>query len=219
MKGGGYYDRHSGVQLSSIEAVRGWVDDAVATLPLPAPTRPVTVLDLGSSEGRNAVRLMSSVVAGLRRRTDQPLQTIYSDLASNDFNRLFANLEEARRADLLAAGVYPGAVGGSFYGPLLPPGTVHLATCFNAIQWLDRLPAVPLTDCVAYRRPQPPRPGPAASPEAAAAFARQAERELVRFLKFRARELVPGAKLLLACPGDDDQTRLCDGLFDVLDDA
>jgi gibberellin A4 carboxyl methyltransferase len=188
---------------------------------LPAPAQPVTVLDLGSSEGRNAVRLMAAIVAGLRRRTDQPLQirTIYSDLASNDFNRLFANLEEARRAGLFAAGVYPGAVGASFYSPVLPPGTVHLATCFNAVHWLDRLPAVPLTDDVVYRRPHPPRPGLAVSPEATAAFTRQAEQDLVRFLECRARELVPGAKLLLAGPGDTDQARMGDGFLDVLNDA
>jgi hypothetical protein len=162
MKGAGYYDRHSGAQMSSIEALQDWVDDAVAGLPLPAPAQPVTVLDLGSSEGRNAVRLMGAIVAGLRRRTGQPVQTIYSDLASNNFNQLFANLEEARRDGLCAAGVHPAAVGGSFYGPLLPPGTVHLATCFNAIQWLDQLPAVPLPDSVGYRRPHPARNGLAA---------------------------------------------------------
>jgi hypothetical protein len=219
MKGAGYYDQHSGAQLSSIEALRDWVEGAVASLPLPAPAQPVTVLDLGSSEGRNAIRVMATVVAGLRRRTGQPLQTIYSDLASNDFNQLFANLEEARRTGLLPAGVYPGAVGGSFYGLLLPPGTVHLATCFNAIIWLDQLPAIPVPDFVAYRRPHPPRPGLAVSPEATAAFRRQAEQDLVRFLACRARELVPGGKLLLAGPGDTDQARVCDGLYDVLNDA
>src|SRR5262245_46650448 len=132
MKGAGYYDQHSTTQLTSIQAVQDWVDDAVANLPLPARDQPVTVLDMGSSEGRNAVRLMATIVTGLRRRTDQPLQTIYSDLASNNFNRLFGNLEKARRAGLFAAGVYAGAVGASFYGPLLPPRTVHLATCFNS---------------------------------------------------------------------------------------
>jgi SAM dependent carboxyl methyltransferase len=219
MKGGGYYDRHSTAQLSSIQAVQDWVDDAVASLPLPARAQPVTVMDLGSSEGRNAVRLMAAIVTGLRRRTDQPLQTIYSDLASNNFNQLFANLEEARRAGLFAAGVYPGAVGGSFYGPLLPPGTVHLATCFNAVQWLDRLPAVSLPDDVVYHRPHPPRPGRDVSPETTAAFTRQAEQDLVRFLECRARELVPGAKLLLVGPGDSEQARGRDGVFDVLNDA
>jgi hypothetical protein len=219
MKGAGYYDRHSTAQLSSIQALQGWVADAVADLPLPAAAQPVTVLDLGSSEGGNAVRVMAAIVAGLRRRTGQPVQTIYSDLASNDFNQLFANLEEARRAGLFSAGVYPGAVAGSFYGPLLPPGTVHFALSFNAIQWLDQLPPVRLPDGVAYRRPHPPRQGLAVSPEATAAFTRQAEQDLVRFLECRARELVPGGKLLLASPGDADQARVADGVADILNDA
>ena len=90
-------------------------------------------------------RLMGAAVEGLRERTRQPLQTIYSDVATNNFNQLFANLEEARGTGFFAAGVYPSAIAGSFYGRLLPPGTVHLATSFNAIQWLDRLPPVPLT--------------------------------------------------------------------------
>ncbi len=220
MKGAGYYDQHSSAQLSSIQVLQDWVEAAVANLPLPAAAQPVTVLDLGSSEGRNAIQVMATIVAGLRRRTRQPLQTIYSDLTSNNFNQLFANLQEARRAGLFAAGVYPGAVGGSFYGPLLPPGTVHLATCFNAICWLDRLPAVSLTDFVAYRRPLPTRTALAVSPPAAtAAFTRQAEQDLVQFLGCRARELVSGGKLLLASPGDTDQVRLCDGLYDLLNDA
>jgi SAM dependent carboxyl methyltransferase len=56
------------------------------------------------------------------------------------------------------------------------------------------------------------------SPEATAAFTRQAEQDLVRLLECRARELVPGGKLL-ASPGDPDQARLWDGLCDVLNDA
>src|ERR1700731_1017108 len=151
MKGAGYYDQHSTAQLSTIQALSDWVEDAVANLPLPAPAQSVTVLDLGSSEGRNAIRLMATIVAGLRRRTGQPIQTIYSDLASNNFNQLFANLEEARRAGLFSTEVYAAAVGGSFYGRLLPPGTVHLATSFNSILWLDQLPAIPMSNMVAYR--------------------------------------------------------------------
>jgi hypothetical protein len=219
MKGAGYYDRHSGAQLSSIQVLQDWVDAAVATLPLPAPPQPVTVLDLGSSEGRNAIRLMEDVVAGLRRRTAQPLQTVYSDLASNNFNQLFANLDEARRAGLFPESVYPGAVGASFYGPVLPPGTVHLATSFNAILWLDELPAVAVPDFVVYRRPLPSRHVPAASAEATAAFTRQAEQDLVRFLECRARELVPGGKVVLATPGDTSEARVADGIYDVLNDA
>jgi hypothetical protein len=132
---------------------------------------------------------------------------------------LFANLEEARRDGLFAAGVHPGAVGGSFYGPLLPPGTVHLATCFNSIQWLDQPPAVPLPDSVGYRRPHPARNGLVAPPQATAAFTRQSEQDLLRFLKCRARELVTGGKLLLASPGDTGQARVGDGFLDLLNNA
>jgi hypothetical protein len=219
MKGAGYYDQHSSAQLASMQVLQHWVNDAVDELPLPAPDQPVTILDLGSSEGGNAIRLMGEIVERLRWRTGQPLQPIFSDLTSNNFNQLFANLENARRDGLFDAKVFPSAVGGSFYGPLLPPGTVHLATCFNAIPWLDQLPAVPVPNSIAYRRPHPRRQGPLVSSEATAAFRRQAEQDLVRFLACRARELVPGGKLLLAAPGDTDQERLGDGFFDVLNDA
>jgi hypothetical protein len=105
MKGAGYYDLHSDAQRSSIQDLQAWVDDAVASLPLPCPARPVTVLDLGSSEGGNATRLLGAIVAGLRRRTDQPLQTICSDLASNDFllKHLQAADWHALEADLWTA--------------------------------------------------------------------------------------------------------------------
>jgi hypothetical protein len=217
MKGGGYYDRHSRAQMASIQILEHWIEEAVANLPLPDPPQAVTVLDLGSSEGRNAIRVMTGIVAELRRRTVQPLVTIFSDLASNNFNQLFANLEQARST--FPADVYPSAVGGSFYGPLLPSGSVHLATCFNSIIWLSQLPSVPILDFVGYRRPRPNRPGPYISPEATAAYTRQAHEDLVRFLECRARELVPGGKLLVASPGDTDNIHVGDGLYDVLNDA
>jgi hypothetical protein len=57
------------------------------------------------------------------------------------------------------------------------------------------------------------------SPEVTAAFSRQAEHDLVRFLGCRARELVPGGKLLLASPGDTEQACIGDGVYEVLNDA
>jgi hypothetical protein len=219
MKCAGYYDQHSTTQLAAIHALEDWIALAVENLALPSSEQPITILDLGSSEGHNAIRLMQAVVEGLRRRTSQALQTIYNDLDTNDFNRLLANLAQLRRAGLCSAGVYPGVVAGSFYEPLLPPCTVHLATCFNAIHWLDRLPTVPVPDCVAYRRPNPPRPGYPVSPEITAAFRRRSEQDLVRFLMRRARELVSGGKLLLAGPGDTDHACIADGILDILNDA
>jgi gibberellin A4 carboxyl methyltransferase len=220
MKGAGYYDRHSTAQLASIRLVFPWIENALATIPLPPETQPFTVLDLGSSEGGNALLTMSHVVERLQqRRPYQLIQTIYSDLASNNFNRLFLNLHEARTAGRIPSGVYPSATAGSFYEPLLPPCSVHFAMCFNALLWLDKLPDVPVPDFVVYRRPHPPRPGLHVPPETTDAFARQADNDLVQFLKCRADELMPGGKLLIVSPGDAAEHRLCDGLYDLLNDA
>jgi hypothetical protein len=220
MKGSGFYDRHSSAQLASIHLVFDWIENALADIPLPSPPQPFTILDLGSSEGGNALIVMNRIVEGIRqRRSDQLIQTIYSDLPGNNFNRLFMNLDEARKADRIPAGVFASAAAGSFYEPLLPPRSVHFATAFNALLWLDKLPAVAVPDFVVYRRPHPPRPGLHVPPETANAFARQAEGDLIRFLKRRADELVPGGKLLIATPGDAEGHRVVDRLYDVLNDA
>ncbi|MGH7226499.1 MAG: cyclopropane-fatty-acyl-phospholipid synthase, partial [Gemmataceae bacterium] len=220
MKGAGYYDQHSTAQLASMQLVFDWIETAIAAMALPSASRPFTVLDLGSSEGRNALLTMNGIVEAVRRRqTDQLVQTIYSDLPSNNFNQLFLNLHEARTANRLAAGVFPSAVAGSFYEQLLPPSSVHLAMAFNALLWLDALPAVPVSDFIVYRRPHPPHPGLHGSPETSDAFARQADRDLVRFLECRASELLPGGKLLIVSPGDATEHRVADGLYDALNDA
>lgn len=220
MKGAGFYDGNSSAQLASIELVADWIAGAVAELALPPQGEPITVLDLGSSEGRNAMLAMAAVVQAVRkRRPEQPIQTIYSDLPSNNFNGLFRNLQEARQADTSWAEVYASAVAGSFYGQLVPPGTVHFATCFNAVLWLDQLPPVAVPNFVCYRRPHPCQMDLATSADVVIAFGKRAERDLLHFLEARARELVPGGKLLIVTPGDTPEQRTCDGLYDVLNDA
>jgi hypothetical protein len=219
MKGEGFYDQHSGPQLSSILAVKHWIEEAIASLEMPAPPHEVTVLDLGSSEGRNAVRLMSAIVAALRQRSTQPIETFYCDLPSNNFNQLFTNIQEALNGGRFASDTYPAAVAGSFYNEVLPSGTVHFATSFNSVMWLDHLPDLRLSNRVVYRRPQPPGAGLPVSAEVRAAFQTQGTRDLNRFLENRAHELAPGGKLLLAAPGDTESACISDGLYDVLNDA
>jgi hypothetical protein len=219
MKDGGFYDQHSAPQLSAIRILFDWVTEAVRTVALPEPPRCITALDLGSSEGRNALAVMQQVTEGLRRRTAQPIATVYSDLHSNNFNQLFRNLHAAREAGALPPDTYPLAAGASFYEPLLPPASVQLATCFNAVQWLDHLPAVPLPDFPVYQRPRPSRPNRRASAEAVAAFSRQAERDWLRFLECRAREMTPGGKLIVGCPGENADHCCSEGLYDVFNDA
>jgi hypothetical protein len=87
------------------------------------------------------------------------------------------------------------------------------------VLWLEQLPAVAVPDFVCYRRPQPPRAGLSVPANVTAAFRQQAEQDLVHFLEARARELAPGGKLLVVTPGDAPEHRICDGLYDALNDA
>ncbi len=215
MKGEGYYDRNSAPQAAGIGLVRDWLVQAARAVPLPAPPQPVVAVDFGSSEGRNAIGVMQTITGTIRQRSDQPIQTVYSDLSSNNFNRLFANLDDPNLMRGFPAEVYPSAVPGSFYRPLLPPGTVHLATCFNAVLWMDRLPAR-VADHVVYRRPLG---GMTVSTDLVAAFSGQAAADWAYFLQSRARDMVPGGKLIVTSPGDDERGRCSQGLYDVLNDA
>jgi hypothetical protein len=75
-------------QRASFQLVLDWIDRAIADMALPPAAQPFTALDLGSSEGRNALIVMDCVAESVRRRQpEQRVQTIYSDLLSNNFNR------------------------------------------------------------------------------------------------------------------------------------
>ena len=198
MKGAGYYDEHSRRSFPRSRPSRaGWrtPSQRCRCRPRPASHRPGPRLRGGGQRrppdggrrGGAAGAHRGARADGLQRPAGQRLQPAVRQPGGGP------------GAGLIDAGVYPAAVAGSFYGPLLPPGTVHLAICFNAIHWLDRLPAVPMPDAIVYRRP---RPGLAVSSQVSLAFSRQAEQDLVRLLECRARELLPVGTLLLASPGD-----------------
>src|SRR5262245_52591857 len=124
MKGDGFYDANSSGQRAAIEALLSWIDEAAQQLALPEAGCPLTIADYGSSEGSNALQAMRQAITALRRRgAAQPISAVFSDLSTNDFNQLFANLAADQRLPRAADGVFTAAVGGSFYEMLLPPAT------------------------------------------------------------------------------------------------
>jgi SAM dependent carboxyl methyltransferase len=210
MKAGGYYDQHSSYQRVTVEALLPWIDQAVAGMALPDEGRTFTVADYGCSEGANSILAVGQVISAFRRRRPaQPVCGIHSDLPSNNFNRLFANLNDPQTSNYLQdrgtrrPQVFALAAGASFYGPVLPPRSVHFALSFTAVVWMDRIPDVAVPEFVGYME---------ASPAAQEAFAHQAGRDLAIFYRHRAEELAPGGKLLLVIPGSD-------GLYNLLNDA
>ncbi|MGD9723016.1 MAG: hypothetical protein AB7O59_17405 [Pirellulales bacterium] len=220
MKAGGFYDEHSGGQRSSIERLMDWIEEAAQDVAIPPADVPLALVDYGCSEGKNSLAALARGRDALRKRgATHAICPMFSDLATNNFNRLFDNLREARQLASDLPGSFPLAVGGSFYGPLLPPRSVHLAITFNSVLWLDALPPAPIPDFLVYPGPQPHRADVHLSAEAIRAFSAQAQRDLERFLEYRAVELAPGGRLIVATPAREGQRCTCHGLYDVVHDA
>lgn len=136
-----------------MEAFLPWLEETIAEHFPPVEGRPIGLLDLGSSEGANAIRAMSRLIQALRRKTGAPIWLFFDDLPTNDFNRLFWNLYPEGAAALPWEDVYAAAVAGSAFGRVLPDASFQLATTYNAIGFLGTFPQSPLPS---YILPMPP---------------------------------------------------------------
>lgn len=217
MKLEGFYDRNSAQQRGTMQAVIGWLTEAIGTMTLPGEAQSIVAADFGCSEGRNSIIAMGHIVEALRdRRHEQPICIVHCDLPSNNFNQLFRALYDPAQSSYAQtrghrrANIVPLACGGSFFDPMLAPRSLSIAMSVVSVQWMDRVPDVPIPEFIGYLK---------ASSAAREAYARQADEEMTRFLEARALELVPGGKLLVVAPGSDGAWRGGDGIYDVLNDA
>jgi SAM dependent carboxyl methyltransferase len=112
MVGRGFYNRHSAPQMAAIAHVLPWLDSAIADLPLTGTISSLGLADFGCSEGGNSIAVMVRLVAGLRTRTSKPIQTICSDLPTNDYSELFRLLRPDGRSVFDFAEIYSAVVGG-----------------------------------------------------------------------------------------------------------
>ena len=218
MVGQGFYNRNSAPQMSSIDHVMPWLEDAIGGISFEDGVGALGLADFGCSEGGNSIAVMRRLIPLLHERTNRHVQTIHCDLPTNDFSSLFVGLTPNGRS-IFGDRVSSCAVGGSMYDSLLPPNCLHIATCFNAIGFLSRRPIDRLPGYILPNGPSRTRDIGAVSEAERALFADQASRDVESFLKARALELVPGGKLLLQVFGAGDVKRCCDGIYDVLNDA
>tara|TARA_R110002095_G_scaffold147250_6_gene127401 strand:+ start:4981 stop:6066 length:1086 start_codon:yes stop_codon:yes gene_type:complete len=222
MKGGGFYDANSKEQRSALEAFLPWLEAAIADLPSPAAAQESwNVLDIGSSEGGNAIYAMNRLITALRHHSDLPVWVLFDDLPTNDFNQLFLNLFPPDRTAFSAPDVYPAAVGGSAFGRLVPPRSLHLATTFNAIGFFETKPTARLPHFILAMHPNShaPREGVAVTDSELKPFQEQAHQDLCRFYAARAEELASGGKLLVQVFGRNETRSTGFGICDVLSDA
>ena len=218
MVGQGFYDRNSAPQWAAIEAVLPWLEEAIAGMQLADLPPTVALADFGCSEGRNSIQVMQRLIPAVRARAARQIQTIHSDLPTNDYARLLRSLRADGRS-VFGERVFSAVVPGSMFDQLLPPRSIHLAMTYNAIGFLSRRPLERLPDYILPNGPSALRGVGAVSAADRAVFAAQALTDIESFARARAAELVPGGKLLIEVFGGGAGGRTCDGIYDALNDA
>lgn len=189
MEGDGFYNRHSAIQAAGITRLSSLWHMACNTVDLTNP--PLVIVDYGSSQGRNSMTPIRSAIEILRARrgSEIPIEVIHTDLPSNDFSALFEAVKGDPNSYLFGtSGVYPAAIGRSFYEPLRPRESLHLGWSTWALQWMSRSPAEAADHILA---------GMSSSPEVASAVKRQQAADWRFFLELREHEMRPGAKVLM----------------------
>jgi hypothetical protein len=190
MEGGGFYNRNSALQAGGIALLSPTWLEACESVDL--GHGPVRIMDLASSQGRNSMAPMAIAIQAVRRRggADRAIEIIHTDLPSNDFTALFdAVLVDPSSYLVGRAGVFPAAIGRSYFEPLVPPQSVHLAWNTWSMQWMSHLPAHARDHVLA---------GMSEDPDLVAAVGHAQTADWTKFLALRARELRPGGKLLTA---------------------
>jgi SAM dependent carboxyl methyltransferase len=142
MQGDGYYNRNSRLQAANLASALPLLQEAADLLALKQPAA-VTFVDYGSSQGRNSMLPLSLAIGALRNRQKQtcPVEVFHVDLPDNDFNSLFAALDNPAESYLTnLTHVFPAAIGKSYFEQVLPPDRVDIGWSSNALHWLRGSP-------------------------------------------------------------------------------
>jgi hypothetical protein len=137
------------------------------------------------------------IVTAVRRRRDDDLTVVHTDHPSNDWQTLFATVYGSPTSYLVGVtGVYPAAIGRSFYDQLLPTGSVVAGWSATAVLWLSERPAVGPGNLFSFL----------AGPSDHRIWHEAGARDGLTFLRHRERELAGGGRLVISSlldTGDD----------------
>ncbi|VAH84783.1 unnamed protein product [Triticum turgidum subsp. durum] len=205
------YARNSGIQNAEQKRLKPMIEAAIADLSGSTstsallPTKMV-VADLGCSSGPNAVALVSIAIDAIHIHCLQFLQpppevcVLLNDLPDNDFNTVvksLVTLHQSNNEPIVATGIVPG----SFYERLFTSGSLHLVCSSNSLHWLSKAPEdltrnqIPAYDIDEHTRLE-------RHPMVIEAYAQQFRKDFRSFLKFRAKELIPGGRMVVSLVGD-----------------
>ncbi|KAL5707609.1 tyramine N-methyltransferase [Ranunculus cassubicifolius] len=207
MQGGdddGSYAKNSDAPALAINLSKPLLIEAIHLMTLCQEEECLRIADLGCATGYNTLSTVELVVENLKGRYCEELdiepefEVFFSDLPSNDFNCLFRSLpplDDSKKRQYYAAGV-PG----SFYHRLFPKEKLHVAVSLSALHWLSRIPEKVLDKkSLAWNKGRAWIDG--AETEVVEAYAKQSEKDLDAFLRYRKEELAKGGMLFILMAG------------------
>lgn len=190
MSGGGLY---SLATIGAKDVIDKSTPQVLAALQsIPAPRNGAwNFSDMGCADGGTSLDLWRTVVKHIRAEDTTDIQIVYADQARNDFNALVKILHGLTQFDSYLgehSDVHALQSGSSFYSPILPANSLHLGYSATAMHWLSQKPG-DISNHVHMV---------GASDKDRAVFAAQGAKDWENILLQRARELVPGGKLVFA---------------------
>ena len=193
MKGGGYYSLHTRGAKDVIDNTGELALQALAAVDVSGGQGAFQIADFGAADGGTSVDLIRRLIASVRERAaEREVLVTYTDLPGNDYSSLFRMLAGEREevSSYLGefSGVFVAASGTSFYLPILPSGSLDFGFSATAMHWLSRLPGG-ITDHVH---------AVGAVGDELEAFRSQALADWGLILANRARELRPGARMVMS---------------------
>ncbi|XP_004299554.1 PREDICTED: probable S-adenosylmethionine-dependent methyltransferase At5g37990 [Fragaria vesca subsp. vesca] len=196
-----FTNQREAADLSTRTLVAAIVENLDIDAQSPA-TSSFRIADLGCSTGPNTFFAINNIIEAVAQKYQlvkghsahlPEIQVYCSDLVSNDFNHLFANLPQDRR-------YFAAAVPGSFHGRLFPKASLDFVYSEYALQWLSKVPPETLdSNSPAFNKGRIMHEKSAI--EVVQAFSDQYAKDMQCFFDARAQELAPGGLLLMLIPG------------------
>lgn len=197
------YTRNSTFQKRGVEIAKALIKESIAEKfdanrfisPLAASTK-LCIADLGCSVGPNAFIAVQNIIESLELKFSSAeaieFQVFFNDFTSNDFNTLFRSLPCDRH-------YFATGVPGGFHDRLFPKASIHIIHCSYAVHWMSKVPKEVMDkDSPAWNKGRIDYAyGP---PEVHEAYAAQFVKDVERFLRARAQELVCGGLMALLVP-------------------
>lgn len=202
MWGGGEYSLHTVGAKNVIDNTGELALDALASIDVEGGAGPFQMADFGAADGGTSIDLVRRIIGEVRvRAPGRPICMTYTDLPRNDYSALF-NLVHGGRSDVVSYldehdDVFVFASGTSFYLPIFPAATLDFGFSATAMHWTSGVHGSISNHVHAV----------GARGEELETFRRFALGDWDTILLARARELKPGARLVMSNFCIDEQGR------------